>query len=115
MAKNNNGTALFIGAFVGGLVGTVTGLLMAPRSGRETRQILKKSTDALPELVEDLATTLQLHSDSLSETAQRNWQETLDRLRTAIAAGMEAASPTESSPPRNVAEPLPPSSSLEQR
>ncbi|MFM7578741.1 MAG: YtxH domain-containing protein, partial [Microcystaceae cyanobacterium] len=56
MAKNNNGTALFIGAFVGGLVGTVTGLLMAPRSGRETRQILKKSTDALPELVEDLAT-----------------------------------------------------------
>ncbi len=112
MAKNNNGKALLIGAFVGGLVGTVTGLLIAPRSGRETRQILKKSTDALPDLVEDLATTLQLQSDVLSETAQRNWQETLDRLRTAIAAGIEA-SQSEPMPARDLAEPLPPNTSLD--
>jgi gas vesicle protein len=91
MSKKNAGGSLFVGILIGSLVGTVTGLLLAPRSGRETRRILKKSADALPELVEDLATTLQLQTDNLSESAQRNWQGTLDRLREAIAAGVEAS------------------------
>jgi gas vesicle protein len=65
--------------------------LLAPRSGRQTRQLLKKSADALPELAEDLATTLQLQADSLSAVTQRNWQETLERLKEAIAAGVEAS------------------------
>ena len=91
MSKNNTGGALLVGIMVGGLVGTVTGLLLAPRSGQETRRILKKSADALPELAEDLATTLQLQTDNLSESAQRNWQGTLDRLKEAIAAGVEAS------------------------
>lgn len=84
------------GSFIGGVllgaaIGTVTGLLMAPRTGRETRQILKKSADALPELAEDLSTSVQLQADRLSETALRNWDETLARLRQAIAAGIEAS------------------------
>lgn len=84
------------GGFIGGIVlgaamGTVAGLLMAPRTGRETRQILKKSADALPELVEDLSTTIQMQADRLSETAVQNWDQTLERLKVAIAAGQEAS------------------------
>ncbi len=84
------------GSFIGGVllgaaIGTVTGLLMAPRSGRETRQVLKKSADALPELAEDLSTSVQLQADRLSESALRNWDETLARLRQAIASGIEAS------------------------
>jgi len=84
------------GPFIGGLllgaaIGTVTGLLLAPRTGRETRQFLKKSADALPELAEDLSSSVQLHADRLSETALRNWDNTLHRLREAIAAGVEAS------------------------
>lgn len=83
------------GAFMGGVVigaavGAVTGLLVAPRTGRETRQIIKKSADALPELVEDLSTSIQLQADRLSETALQNWEQTLNRLRDAIAAGQIA-------------------------
>lgn len=83
------------GAFVGGLllgaaVGAIAGLLTAPRSGRETRQILKKSVDALPELAEDLSSSMQVQADRLSESALRNWDSTLTRLKEAIAAGMEA-------------------------
>ena len=82
--------------FVGGLVlgaalGAVAGLLVAPRPGRETRQILKKSADALPELVEDLSTSISLQADRLSETALTNWGHTLGRLREAIAAGQAAS------------------------
>ncbi|TVQ12314.1 MAG: YtxH domain-containing protein [Leptolyngbya sp. DLM2.Bin27] len=84
------------GGFVGGLVlgaamGAVAGLLVAPRTGRETRRILRKSADALPELVEDLSTSVYLQADRLSETALVNWEHTLDRLRDAIAAGQEAS------------------------
>lgn len=83
------------GAFMGGLllgaaIGTLTGILMAPRPGRETRQLLKKSADALPELAEDLSTSVQLQADRLSESALRNWDGTLVRLREAITAGLEA-------------------------
>ncbi|MBF2029400.1 MAG: YtxH domain-containing protein [Oscillatoriales cyanobacterium C42_A2020_001] len=88
--SNNRG-----GAFVGGLVlgaafGAIAGVLLAPRAGRETRQILKKSADALPELAEDLSTSVQIQADRLSETAVRNWDSTLTRLKEAVSAGLEA-------------------------
>jgi gas vesicle protein len=84
------------GQFLGGLllgaaVGAVAGLLTAPRTGRETRQIAKKTAEALPELVEDLSTSLQLQADRLSLTAVKQWDETLDRLREAVQTGLEAA------------------------
>lgn len=93
MSENRSGSSgLFIGGLLlGAAIGTVTGLLIAPRSGRETRQFLKKSADALPELAEDLSTSVQLQADRLSETALRNWDGTLARLRESIAAGLEAS------------------------
>jgi gas vesicle protein len=51
---------------------------------------LKKSADALPELAEDLSTSVQLQADRLSESALRSWDETLGRLKEAIASGIEA-------------------------
>lgn len=88
---SNNRSGVFIGGFLlGTAIGTLTGLLMAPRTGRETRQILKKSADALPELAEDLSTSVQLQADRISESALRSWDETLERLKEAIAAGVEA-------------------------
>lgn len=90
MANNRSG-AFWGGVMVGAALGTLTGMLLAPRTGRETRRVLKKSAEALPELAEDLSSSLQLQADRLSESALRNWDETLDRLREAIAAGVEAS------------------------
>jgi gas vesicle protein len=90
MSNNRSGSFLG-GLLLGTALGTVTGLLLAPRSGRETRHLLRKSADALPELVEDLATTLQLQTDRLSDSAKLSWDGTLERLRTAIADGVEAS------------------------
>jgi gas vesicle protein len=90
MAKQRSG--LLLGGFlVGAAVGTVAGLLYAPRTGRETRALLKKSTDALPELAEDLSNNLQVQAGRLSESAVQQWDETLVRLREALGAGVEAA------------------------
>jgi len=89
MAENRTG------AFIGGLllgtaVGTVIGLLLAPRSGRETRRLLKKSAEALPEVAEDVTSSLQYQSEKLFDSAQRSLDEALLRLQQAVAVGREA-------------------------
>ena len=90
MADKNSSGTFITGIAFGGLIGTAIGLLIAPRTGQETRQLLKKSADALPELAEDLAASIQLQADRLSESTLQNWDETLIRLKDAIAAGREA-------------------------
>jgi gas vesicle protein len=89
---SNNRSGLFVGGMmIGATIGALTGLLIAPRTGRETRQLLKKSASALPELAEDISTSVQIQADRLSANARSNWDETLDRLREAIAAGVDAS------------------------
>ncbi|MEM6838219.1 MAG: YtxH domain-containing protein [Cyanobacteria bacterium P01_C01_bin.120] len=90
MSENKSG-AFLGGVIIGTAIGAVTGLLVAPRTGKETRQFLRKSADALPEMVEDLATSLQLQTGRLSESSLKRWEATLIRLREAIAAGQEAS------------------------
>ncbi|RUR80247.1 YtxH domain-containing protein [Chlorogloeopsis fritschii PCC 9212] len=89
--SNNRSGVFFGGLMLGATIGALTGLLVAPRAGRETRQLLKKSANALPELAEDLSTSVQIQADRLSANALRNWDETLERLREAIAAGIDAS------------------------
>ena len=90
MSERNDG-AFLGGLLVGGAMGAIAGLLLAPRSGKDTRKILKKSMEALPELAEDLSDSLQLHAEHLSDNARKNWEGTLHRLQEAIAAGLEAS------------------------
>ena len=91
MSKNRSGSSFVGGLLLGTAIGAVTGLLFAPRKGKETRQLLKKATDALPELAEDLSSNVHLQADRLSSSAFRGWDGTLVRLREAVRAGLEAA------------------------
>ncbi|MCA1904164.1 MAG: YtxH domain-containing protein [Cyanobacteria bacterium KgW148] len=61
------------GIAIGTALGVITGILVAPRSGKETRALLKKSAKQIPRL------------------AERAWEETLERLQDAIIAGQEAS------------------------
>jgi gas vesicle protein len=92
---------------LGAAAGAVAGLLAAPRTGEETRHILKKTADALPDLAEDLSSTVQLQADRLSEKALRNWDGTLERLKVAISAGVEATRNNSPAPDSRPAEPTP--------
>ncbi len=91
MSKNKRKDALFGGILIGSAIGTLVGLLIAPRAGTETRKIVKKSADALPELAEDLSSSLQLQAGKLSTSALKNWDQTLTRLQVAIASGVVAS------------------------
>jgi gas vesicle protein len=94
MSKNNSLGAFLGGLMIGSAIGTAVGLLIAPRTGKETRKVLKKSADALPELAEDLTTSLQLQADRLSGSTLENWEDTLARLKLAIATGIETSRAT---------------------
>ncbi len=94
MSKQNKVGAFIGGITIGSAIGTAIGLLIAPRTGKETRKVIKKSADALPELAEDLSTSIQLQAGRLSDSALANWDDTLTRLQEAIAAGLEASQQT---------------------
>jgi gas vesicle protein len=87
-----------VGIVLGAAAGAITGLLVAPRTGSETRRILRKSADALPDLAEDLSSTVASQADRLSEGASKNWDSTLTRLKEAINAGIEATRQAQHSP-----------------
>lgn len=91
MSEQNRAGTFITGLAIGSAIGTVVGLLVAPRTGKETRKVLEKSADALPELAQDLTTTVQLQTSRLSVEALNNWEATLTRLQKAIAAGQEAS------------------------
>lgn len=91
MSQQNRAGTFVTGLAIGSAIGTVVGLLIAPRTGKETRKVIEKSADALPELAQDLTTTLQLQTSRLSVEALNNWEATLSRLQQAIAAGQEAS------------------------
>lgn len=92
MSKNNNQGGIFLaGILIGGAVGTVLGLLIAPRAGKDTQRLVKKTVAALPELAEDIASSVQLQAHRLSDGARHQWDDTLLRLRESIAAGIEAS------------------------
>ena len=88
---SNNRSGIFIGGLMlGAAIGTLAGLLVAPRTGRETRKLVKKSANAIPELAEDISSSVQIQANRLSTSTLQNWDETVDRLREAIAIGIDA-------------------------
>lgn len=80
------------GAFLGGVllgtaIGSIVGLLLAPRSGRETRVLLKQSVESIPEVAEDAADSAHEQIDRLVQSARRSLDETIGKLNETIEAG----------------------------
>ncbi|WP_310483823.1 YtxH domain-containing protein [Chamaesiphon sp. VAR_48_metabat_403] len=90
MANKNRGTFVS-GMFIGAAIGTVTALLVAPRQGRDTRKVLGKTIAAVPQMAEDISSSVMLQADKLSAAAGDRWHDTLERLATAISAGVVAS------------------------
>ena len=89
---SNKKSGLFIsGLLLGSAIGTATGLLIAPRNGKKTRQLVKKSASAIPQLTTDLSTSVKFQADRFSNSATNSWDDFLHRLKQAIAAGLEAS------------------------
>ncbi len=87
-----NGAGKFVGGFlIGSAVGTVLGLLFAPKTGKETRRLLRKSADALPEIANEISSNVQYQADRFTEQAGRTIDNTMERMQEAIAVGIDAS------------------------
>lgn len=94
MADNNTGRKFAVGAIVAGVAGYVTGILTAPKSGKDTRQDIKdKAEEVGSKLVEELKqaqTELNkmLHlakekSSALNASAREGFNEAVIRAKDA--------------------------------
>ncbi|MFM7887427.1 MAG: YtxH domain-containing protein [Pseudanabaena sp.] len=88
---SNGAGKFFGGVIVGTVIGATLGILFAPRSGKETRQVLKRSSKDLSKLAEEVSNNVQYQTDRLTVKAQRNIDEALIRLQEAIATGQDAS------------------------
>lgn len=75
MSNNNNSTGTILGSLiVGALAGAVTALLLAPQSGNETREKLKKEA-------EKLKAELDKYANDFSEKAKNAKTELEEKIR----------------------------------
>ncbi|MGA7954908.1 MAG: YtxH domain-containing protein [Gloeobacterales cyanobacterium] len=88
----DDSTENFLGGFVlGAMLGGITTLLLAPRSGRETRRILRDSVDALPHKAEDTLENLQDQADQLVNQTRHSLDEAVERFQEALDAARVAS------------------------
>jgi gas vesicle protein len=75
---------------VGGLIGAGVGLLLAPKTGKETRDQIKDMAEGVKETTEDYYERVKKTVVSAMENGQELLEEKKDLITSAVQAGMEA-------------------------
>jgi gas vesicle protein len=91
MANDRNDAAGYLGwFFLGGMLGAVTALLMAPKTGRETREILAEHGNEVAKRAQAMATDAQGRAGEWFDKSRELFEEQTQRLMTAFEAGKDA-------------------------
>lgn len=92
MSENNgfSASSVILAFILGGVVGAGITLLMAPQSGKETRDKLKDITDDVKEKVTDYAGQIKDKVTSTVDHGKELLEEKKSLVSTAIEAGKEA-------------------------
>jgi gas vesicle protein len=91
MATERNDAAGYLGwFFLGGLIGAAAGLLLAPRTGRETREMLAARSEEFARRAQEAATGAQGRAGEWLDKSRELFEEQTQRLMTAFEAGKDA-------------------------
>jgi gas vesicle protein len=91
MANDRNDAAGYLGwFFLGGLLGAVAALLVAPKTGRETREILTERGNEVAKRAQEMATEAQGRAGEWFDKSRELFEEQTQRLMTAFEAGKDA-------------------------
>jgi gas vesicle protein len=82
--------SIILAFFIGGLVGAGVALLLAPQSGKETRQKIKEQADDAKEKAAKYAEEVKSKVTSTVEKGKELVEETKSLVTTAVDAGKEA-------------------------
>mgnify|MGYP001434248346 CR=1 FL=1 len=84
--RGYSGSAVALGFLLGGALGASLALLLAPESGRRTRERLREAAADLRERTLDLSEELR---DKAEEVLERS-RETIEEKRSIVSAAVEA-------------------------
>jgi gas vesicle protein len=76
--------------FLGGVIGAVAGLLLAPRTGRETRELLAERGGDVARRAQEFANEAQGRAGEWLDKSRELFEEQTQRLMTAFEAGKDA-------------------------
>jgi gas vesicle protein len=83
------------GFIVGGAIGAVAGVLLAPRSGEETRKILKDTAEDMARRADETAKQIKVKADDAVSDLQKRGDEIKEKLQDLIAKQKEGKTETE--------------------
>lgn len=81
MSNNIHGKDFFIGAVVGGLLGALTALVLAPKTGKELRADISNQYDKISEKTVELAENVGVKTQELAKTVTVQTGELLDKAK----------------------------------
>jgi gas vesicle protein len=91
MASERNDAAGYLGWFLlGGIVGAAAALLWAPKSGRETRDLLLERGGELAKRAQEMANDAQGRAGDWLDKSREVFEEQTQRLMSAFEAGKDA-------------------------
>ena len=89
MANNEKGGSFMIGFLMGGIIGAIVGILLAPRSGSETRTDLTERSGIWRTRAEGLAATLRERVGPTVDTARERIAPTIESVRDRVGPTIE--------------------------
>lgn len=69
------------GFIVGGAIGAIAGILLAPKSGKETRELLANSAKEAASKADETVKEIQTKADNVVEEMQRKGEEIREKLQ----------------------------------
>jgi gas vesicle protein len=88
--SGHNAGSIILSFFIGGLVGAGVALLLAPRSGRETRERIRGLADEVKEKAGEVAEQVKERATTALEKGKEVLEEKKSVIAKAIEAGKEA-------------------------
>jgi gas vesicle protein len=91
MASNRSDAAGYLGwFFLGGVIGAAAALLLAPKAGRETREIIAERGGEVARKAQELANEAQGRAGEWLDKSRELFEEQTQRLMGAFEAGKDA-------------------------
>ncbi len=74
----------FAGFIIGGAVGALAGILLAPESGEKTRELLSKTSKDICDKAQDTVCEIQTKADDIVSDIQEKGDELIEKLQEII-------------------------------
>ena len=94
MSQENNVNSVLLGTIIGGAIGVISALLLAPKTGAELRGDLSAKFQALTEKTKDVAASVGKNTKELASTIKEEASDLVDHAKKSNQNIMDTLSST---------------------